>query len=53
MVKWTSGGSERPFNQSAANGRNEPTLRFAAVPRMSVSALLKMNRLSYHQLAID
>tara|TARA_B110000503_G_scaffold41017_1_gene67551 strand:+ start:86 stop:358 length:273 start_codon:yes stop_codon:yes gene_type:complete len=26
MVKWTSGGSERPFNQSAANGRNEPKL---------------------------
>ena len=26
MVKWTSGGSERAFNQSAANGRNEPNL---------------------------
>jgi hypothetical protein len=26
MVKWTSGGSERAFNQSAANGRNEPIL---------------------------
>jgi hypothetical protein len=26
MVKWTSGGSERAFNQSAANGRNEPRL---------------------------
>ena len=26
MVKWTGGGSERPFNQSAANGRNEPNL---------------------------
>ena len=24
MVKWTSGGSERTFNQSAANSRNEP-----------------------------
>ena len=23
MVKWTGGGSERTFNQSAANGRNE------------------------------
>ena len=30
MVKWTGGGSERPFNQSAANGRNEPTLTNAA-----------------------
>ena len=24
MLEWTSGGSERTFNQSAANGRNEP-----------------------------
>jgi hypothetical protein len=30
MVKWTSGGSERPFNRSAANGRNEPNLTDAA-----------------------
>ena len=30
MVKWTSGGSERTFNQSAANGRNEPILTNAA-----------------------
>jgi hypothetical protein len=26
MVKWTGGGSERPFDQSAANSRNEPIL---------------------------
>ncbi len=26
MVKWTSGGSERTFNQSAASGRNEHNL---------------------------
>ena len=30
MVKWTSGGSERTFNQSAANGRNEPKATDAA-----------------------
>ena len=30
MVKWTSGGSGRPFNQSAANGRNEPFASNAA-----------------------
>mgnify|MGYP000279859562 CR=1 FL=1 len=30
MVKWTSGGSERPFNRSAANGRNEPNVTDAA-----------------------
>jgi len=30
MVKWTSCGSERTFNQSAANGRNEPNLTEAA-----------------------
>ena len=24
MLEWASGGSERPFNQSAANGRKEP-----------------------------
>ena len=31
MVKWTSGGSERTFNQSAANGRNEPKVPIAAI----------------------
>jgi hypothetical protein len=30
MVKWTSGRSERTFNQSAANGRNEPKVTGAA-----------------------
>jgi len=30
MVKWTSGGSERTFNQSAANSRNEPRVIDAA-----------------------
>ena len=32
MAKWTSGRSERTLNQSAANGRNEPTLTNAAKP---------------------
>ena len=31
MVKWTSGKSERTLNQSAANGRKEPTLTNAAL----------------------
>jgi hypothetical protein len=31
MVKWTSGRSERTFNQSAANGRNEPRVHDAAL----------------------
>ena len=31
MVKWTSGKSERTLNQSAANGRKEPTLTDAAI----------------------
>jgi hypothetical protein len=26
MVEWVSGGSERTFKQSAANGRKEPSL---------------------------
>ena len=30
MAKWTSGRSERTLNQSAANGRKEPTLLNAA-----------------------
>jgi hypothetical protein len=30
MVKWTSGRSERTFNQSAANSRNEPRVIDAA-----------------------
>ena len=30
MAKWTSGRSERTFNQSAANGRNEPRVIDAA-----------------------
>ena len=30
MVKWASGGSERTFNQSAANGKNEPKPQIAA-----------------------
>jgi hypothetical protein len=31
IVEWASGGSERTFDQSAANGRNEPNLADAAV----------------------
>ena len=31
VVKWTSGKSERTLNQSAANGRKEPTLTDAAI----------------------
>jgi hypothetical protein len=30
MAKWTSGRSERTFNQSAANSRNEPKMLNAA-----------------------
>ena len=30
MAKWTSGRSERTFNQSAANSRNEPRVTDAA-----------------------
>ena len=30
MVEWASGGSERTFDQSAANGRKEPSLTDAA-----------------------
>ena len=30
MVEWASGASERTFNQSAANGSNEPILPNAA-----------------------
>jgi hypothetical protein len=30
MAKWTSGRSERTFNQSAANSRNEPIVSNAA-----------------------
>jgi len=31
MAKWTSGRSERTFNQSAANSRNEPEITNAAL----------------------
>ena len=31
MLEWASGGSERPFNQSAANGRKEPRVLDAAI----------------------
>ena len=31
MAKWTSGRSERTFDQSVANGRNEPFLLFFAI----------------------
>jgi hypothetical protein len=38
MVEWTGGGSERPFNQSAANGRNEPT------PEVTISCCVRAQR---------
>ena len=31
MVEWVSSGSERTFDQSAANGRKEPNLTDVAV----------------------
>ena len=31
MVEWASDASERTFNQSAANGRNEPRVTDAAL----------------------
>ena len=34
MVEWVSGASERTFNQSAANGSNEPISDIQACRRM-------------------
>ena len=31
MVEWASSASERTFNQSAANGKKEPIVQFAAL----------------------
>ena len=33
MLEWASGGSERTFDQSAANGRKEPNPTDAAARR--------------------
>jgi hypothetical protein len=59
MVKWTSGGSERTFNQSAANGRNEPILpifciaakvRFRALENLPHKTMLPIS--AVHRFAI-
>ena len=38
MVEWASGGSERTFEQSAANGKKEPKLPSGTKESFAVAA---------------